>query len=164
VDQGKRLVITGADTTGIESSTNVVRFAECPGRAYETAIGKDFEQASPDSQQAFLDSLQGGAAVQVKAGTQVATSIARTTDGHVNVFFANFAGLVGGSNPEQTPQTGVEISVAAKGELNGFFLPFMGEVQDIKGVQRGESVTFALPAISRGAVFWYEPTEKTATR
>jgi len=164
VDEGKRLVITGADATGIENSKNVVRFAECPGRAYEAAIGKDFEHTSPDSQQTFLGSLQGGAALEIKAGTQVATSIARTTDGHVNVFFANFAGLVGGSNPEQTPQTGVEVSLAAGGELNGFFLPFMGEVQNIKGVQHGDNVTFALPAISRGAVFWYEPTEKAATK
>ena len=58
--QGKRLVITGADATGIASSQNVVRFPECPGRAYNAALEKDFEHASLSSQQAFLDSLQGG--------------------------------------------------------------------------------------------------------
>ena len=84
--QGERLVITGTDATGIGSSQNVVRFAECPGRAYNAAMEKDFEHASPDSQREFLESLQGGkCGAGSQAGPQVATSIARTTDGHMNV-------------------------------------------------------------------------------
>ena len=38
----------------------------------------------------------------------------------------------------------------------GYFLPFMGQVQPVTGVRSGDSVRFALPAITRGAVFWYE--------
>jgi hypothetical protein len=30
-------------------------------------------------------------------------------------------------------------------------------VQELKGVQTGGRVTFTLPTISKGAVFWYEP-------
>jgi hypothetical protein len=155
--QGNRLVVTGADATGIASSDNVVRFPECPGKAYNAAQEKDFEHASPESQREFFDSLQGGRTVQVKAGPQVATSISRTSDGHINVFFANFAGLRGGSNPVQTPQTGVEVGVTSKGERKGFFLPFLGEVQAIPGTRHGDSITYALPPITKGAVFWYEP-------
>ena len=154
--QGNRLVITGTDATGVGSSQNVVRFASCPGRAYNAELEKDFEHASPDSEAAFLSSLRGGDSVQVKAGSQVATSIARTSDGHLNVFFANFAGLRGGVNPVQTPQTGAEVSVTAKGG-KGFVLPFLGEAQAIHGVRHGDSMTFTLPPITRGAVFWYEP-------
>jgi hypothetical protein len=155
--QGNRLVITGTDATGIGSSQNVVRFAPCPGRAYNAELEKDFEHASPDSEEAFLSSLRGGGgSVQVKAGSQVATSIARTSDGHVNVFFANFAGLRGGVNPVQTPQTGIEVSVTAKGG-KGFVLPFLGETQAINGVRHGDSLTFTLPPITKGAVFWVEP-------
>ena len=157
VAQGKRLVITGADATGIGGSPSAVRFPADPGLAYEAALGKDFEQTSPDSQNEFLESLQGGNAVQIKAGPQVATSIARTSDGHVNCFFANFTGLRGGSNPIQTPQTGVEVSVTSKGAGDGFFLPFLGEVQKVKGIRRGDSLTFTLPPITKGAVFWFEP-------
>jgi hypothetical protein len=94
--------------------------------------------------------------VKIKAGPQVATSISRTSDGHVNCFFANFAGLRGGSNPVQTPQSGVEVSVASKAEGKGYFLPFLGEVQMLKGIRRGDSISFTLPAITKGAVFWYE--------
>jgi len=103
-----------------------------------------------------LKALVGGDAVRVKAGREVATSIARTTDGHVNVYFANFTGLVGGKNPVQTPQTGVEVTLTSKSQGRGFFLPFLGEAQVVKGVQQGDSITFTLPAITKGAVFWYE--------
>jgi hypothetical protein len=155
--QGKTLVITGADATGIASAQNVARFPECPGRAYNAAMEKDFEHASPDSQRVFFDSLRAGNTMRVKAGTQVATSIARTADGHINFFFANFAGLRAKSNPVQTAQSGVEVSVTSKAEGKGFFLPFLGEAQAVKGVRKGDTVTFALPAITKGAAFWYEP-------
>ncbi len=154
---GKRLVITGTDATGIGSSSSLVRFAECPGRAYNTALEKDFEKATPGSQQVFFDSLLGGDSVLIKAGTQVATSIARTPDGHVNVFFANFAGLRGGSNPVQTVQNGVEVSVVTKGDSSGSFLPFLGEMQAVRGESHGDRTTYTLPAISKGAVFSYQP-------
>jgi hypothetical protein len=152
----RKLVITGTDVTELGESQNVVRFRECPGKAYNAAMEKDFENTSPESQQGFLDSLQGGNSVRVKAAAQVATSIARTADGHVNVFFANFVGLRGGSNPVQTPQVGVQVTVASKSE-KGFFLPFLGQEQAIQGVRQGDSVNFTLPAITKGAVFWYEP-------
>jgi len=151
-----RLVITGTDVSELGTSQNVIRFPECPGKAYGAALQKDFEHASPDSQQAFLDSLQGGNSVQVKAAAQVATSVARTADGHVNVFFANFAGLRGGSNPVQTPQTGVQVTVTSKTD-KGFFLPFLGQAQPVQGIRRGDSVSFSLQPITKGAVFWYEP-------
>jgi hypothetical protein len=153
---GGRLAVTGIDATGMGDSASVVRLREDPGKAYNALLEKDFEHASPDSQAAFRDSLQGSNAVNIKAGSHVATSIARTSDGHVNVFFANFSGLVGGSNPVQTPQTGVEVSVVSKSNGKGFFLPFLGDVQPVEGIRRGDSITFKLPAITKGAVFWFE--------
>lgn len=157
VGSGKRLVITGMDASEVGDSKNVVRFADCPGKAYNSALDKNLEQASPDSQHEFLESLQGGDSVRIKASPLVATSIARTSDGHTNVFFANFAGLRGGVNPIQTPQNDVQVRVSAKTELKGFFLPFLGEVQAVKGTRQGDSVSFSLPPITKGAVFWYEP-------
>jgi hypothetical protein len=154
--RGNRLIITGKDATRIASSKNVIEFADCPGRTYNAALEKDFEHADPDSQQGLLDTLQGSDSVKIKAGPRVATSIARTSDGHINVFFANFAGLRGGSNPIQTPQTGIEVNVKSAAEGRGFVLPFLGEAQEIKGLRHGDVVTFSLPTITKGAVFWYE--------
>jgi hypothetical protein len=157
VRQGGRVVITGGDVTEIGESPNVARFPANPGKAYSEAMGKDFEHSSPDSQQEFLASLRGGDAVKVQASTQIATSIAHTTDGHINVYFANFAGLVGGSNPIQTPQAGVQVEIMAKTDLKGHFLPFMGNEETVQGTRQGDSISFKLPAITRGAVFWMEP-------
>ncbi len=45
----------------------------------------------------------------------------------------------------------------------GFLLPFLGEVQRLRATQTDGHPTFKLPAISKGAVFWYEPSpEKLA--
>ena len=153
----KRLVVTGTDATELGDLPNVVRLRECPGKAYNAAIEKDFEHSSPEAAREFFASLQGAGAVRIQASPQIATSIARTSDGHINCFLANFAGLRGGSNPVQTPQNGVEVSVQAKAEGKGFFLPFLGQVQALKGERDGDSIRFSLPTITRGAVFWYEP-------
>jgi hypothetical protein len=156
VASGKRLIINGEDVTGIGESANVMRFKDDPGAIYKAMLAKDFEHASPDSQKDFLAALHGSEAIQVEASPHVATSIARTTDGRVNVFFANFDGLKGGVNPVQTPQSGVRVTVASKSDLKGSFLPFLGDMQPIQGVRNGDSVTFRLPTITKGAVFWYE--------
>ena len=153
----KRLVVTGTDATELGDAPNVVRITECPGKAYNAALEKDFDHSSPDSARDFLASLQGSNTVKIQAPSQIATSIARTTDGHINCFFANFAGLVGKANPIQAPQSGVEVSVASKRDGKGFFLPFMGQIQTVKGDRQGEMMRFSLPTITRGAVFWYEP-------
>jgi len=152
-----RVVIAGTDATGLTSSNNVVRFPDDPGKAYNAALEKDFDHASPEVQADFFKSLQGGTPVQIDAGPHVATSMARTSDGHINVFFANFTGLRGGSNPIQTPQTGVQVRVISASKGKGFFLPFLGEAQALKGVRQEGAITFTLPPISKGAVFWMEP-------
>jgi len=150
----KQLIVTGTDVTGLEP---VTRFPECPGKAYEAMLEKDFDHASPDSQHSFLDSLKVGDSIHIKAAAQVATSIARTPDGRLHCFFANFAGLKGGSNPVQTPQTGVEVTVQSKSEGQAVFLPFLGTPQTLKGVRHQDSITFELPAITKGAVFSFAP-------
>ena len=157
VKDGRTLVVAGADATGLAEAKNVVRFADAPAKTYGATLEKDFENASPDSQQALLSSLKGGEAVKIEAGTQVATSISRTSDGHINCFFANFTGLVAGSNPVQTPLKNAKVKVKSASAGKGFFLPFMGDVQSVKGVRNGNSTEFTLPEITKGAVFWYQP-------
>jgi hypothetical protein len=157
VASGKKAVVTGTDVTELGDSPGVVRMRDCPGKAYTAALEKDFEHSSPDSQREFFASLQGGDSVGIEGSPHIATSISRTPDGHVNCFFANFAGLKGGANPIQTPQTGVKITVTAKSDVKGFFLPFMEDVQALQGTRTGNTLTFTLPPISKGAVFWYEP-------
>jgi hypothetical protein len=156
IGANKVLVVTGDDATGLGDIANVIRFSKCPGKDYSLALQKDFDDARPDQEHEFLESLKSEPAVRVIASSMLATSIARV-NGSPHVFFANFAGLRGGVNPVQTPQTGVEVVVPGNAKGRGFFLPFLGEVQSVDGVVGADGVTYRLPTIQKGAVFWYEP-------
>ncbi len=156
VDSGKTLVITGEDATQLGAAANVVRFSECPGKKYYATLKKDFDSANPDQEREFVDSLKSEAAVRVVASPKIATSIAQVS-GKPHVFFANFAGLQGGVNPIQTPQVGVQVTVSGATQGHGFYLPFLGDVQPLNGTVTEAGVSYKLPAIEKGAVFWYEP-------
>jgi hypothetical protein len=151
-----RLLITGEDATGLADRANVIRISKCPGKNYIASLQKDFESSTPDQEQVFLERLGADAAVRVVASPMIATSIARV-DGKPHVFFANFAGLRGGANPVQTPEAGVQVTVNGASKRHGFFLPFLGEEQSLEGGVGKAGVTYKLPAIEKGAVFWYEP-------
>ncbi len=156
VERKKHLLVTGEDATGLGSTPNVIRFSTCPGKDYSAALQKDFDAAAPDREHEFLGSLEAETAVRVAASSMLATSIARV-NGKPHVFFANFAGLRGGVNPVQTPQTGVQVTISDATKGRGFFLPFLGDVQPLEGTLGAGGVTYQLPAIEKGAVFWYEP-------
>jgi hypothetical protein len=156
VEQRHNLVITGTDATQLGETASVTRFPRCPGKAYMSALEGDFEHADPDSQAEFLKSVKTTSELEVTASPMVATSIAAVA-GNPHIFFANFAGLVGKVNPVQTPQTGVRVRMAKAGKGKAFFLPFLGDVQEISGVQESDGRTsYTLPTITKGAVFWYD--------
>ena len=164
VEQRHNLVITGTDATQLGETANVTRFPRCPGKAYMSAIESDFERADPDSQAEFLKSLKNMSVVEVTASPMVATSIA-AVEGNPHIFFANFAGLRGRVNPVQTPQTGVRVRMAKAGKGKAFFLPFLGDVQEVSGVHESDGRTsYALPTITKGAVFWYEDGNAKQTK
>jgi hypothetical protein len=156
VNAGKTLVITGEDATQLGAAANVVRFAKCPGNDYYALLQQNIVETNPDRKREFLASVKTGTEVGVVASPMMATSIARV-DGKTQVFFANFAGLQGGVNPVQTPQAGVQVTVSGKTKGHGFFLPFLGDVKPLSGVTSDAGLTYKLPAIEKGAVFWYEP-------
>ncbi len=156
VEGGNRLVITGEDATQVDGVAGVVRFGKCPGKEYYAALQKSVAEASPDLEHEFLESLKAETTVRVMASHMVATSIAQV-EGKTHVFFANFAGLQGKVNPVQAPQAGVEVTVKGARAGHGFFLPFLGEVQPVTGIAGDGGISYKLPAIEKGAVFWYEP-------
>jgi hypothetical protein len=156
VERGKLLLVAGEDTTGLGDRANVIRLSKCPGKDYSASLQKDFAGSTPDQEHEFLESLKTDATIRVVASPGIATSIARVA-GKPHVFFANFVGLRGGANPVQTPQTGVQVTIAGTAKHRGFFLPFLGEARPLDGTVGRDSVTYNLPAIEKGAVFWYEP-------
>jgi hypothetical protein len=156
VEQGHTLVIDGTDATKLADAPNVVRFARDPGNDYMVALEGDFEKTNPDKQAEFLKSLKNTSEVEVTASPMIATSIT-SVEGTPHIFFANFAGLRGKVNAIQTPQPGIRVRVAKAGKGKAFFLPFLGDVQEVNGVSEADGRTsYTLPTITKGAVFWYE--------
>jgi hypothetical protein len=156
LDRGKTLIITGEDGTNLGSAPNLIRFSKCPGKDYSAALKKDFEATAPERESEFLRSLKFETPVRVIGSSRLATSISQV-DGTPHVFFMNVAGLQGGVNPVQTPQTDVQVTIARARTGHGFFLPFLGNVQQLNGTAGGSGISFKLPAIEKGGVFWYEP-------
>ncbi len=156
VKNNNRLLITGKDATGLGNTEHVIHFSKCPGKDYSAALQNDFDASIPDREHEFLESLNAGNAVHVTASPQIAASIAQV-EGKPHVFLANFAGLRGGMNPIQTPQAGVQVTIAGESKGVGFFLPFMGDARPLAGKVSHGSISFTLPTIEKGGVFWYDP-------
>jgi hypothetical protein len=154
VKAGKRLIVTG-DQNAVPSrdDSNVRRFPSCPGEAFTAALERSFSNADPDSQKTLLDALKPANSIVIQAAPSMATSISRV-DGAPHVFFANFAGLQPREVASQTPQKNVRVTAEHAGE-KGYFLPFLGEVQEIRGVRSAGGTVFTLPSIAKGAVFWW---------
>jgi hypothetical protein len=152
---GGHLVVTGADATGLGQTQNILRFAKCPGKEYFENAQKDFSAASPDAPREFLVALGGQGDVTIEAAPTVAAHIA-SVDGTPHVFIANFTGLVPHKNAVPTPQPEVRITVPNSQSTAAHFVPFLGEGRVIQGKRVGDGVQFALPAVERGAVVWFD--------
>jgi hypothetical protein len=151
VERGGKLIVTGHDAVQSPPSSRVVRFSECPGKSYMTALNHDFNGTSPAVAQEFLSSLQVTADLTVEASPSVATHIV-SVDGLPHIFFANFKGLVGGSNPVQSRETDARIVISGLARV--YFLPFLGDVEELKGTSGEGKTTFLIPPINKGAVVW----------
>jgi hypothetical protein len=151
VDRAGKLIITGQDATGLPASSRVVRFPECPGRAYITALNRDFAGSVPAQAQEFIAQLHSDAELTLEASTFIASHIV-SVDGMPHVFLANFKGLIGGKNPIQTPEVGAQLIVNQRASAQ--FLPFLGDVQTLRGEYREGKTTFVLPEIEKAAVVW----------
>ncbi|MGB2890288.1 MAG: hypothetical protein WBC04_21540 [Candidatus Acidiferrales bacterium] len=155
VAQGGRLVITGNDATGLAASSDVTRFANCPGKTHLEALQKDFGKGSEDTPVDFLASLDTKPELTIEASAYVAINVS-SVDGKAHIFLANFGGLVPSETAVPTPEKDVRVTIPAKRKCTLRFLPFLGEVQAIDGRVMGDQLTFTLPPIGRGAVAWIE--------
>ncbi len=147
---GKRIVITGQNASGPQASANVAVFPDCPCRKYEGGLDANMENADPEQAAEFLAALRHKSEVEIVASPLVATSMAMV-DGKVQLFLANFSGLRGGVNPVPTVQKGIALRMRT-GATRVEFLPFLGEVQVIRGERDGDQFVYRLPELGRGGV------------
>ena len=155
LSRGMRLVVTGTNVTGLEASQALKRFPECPGKAYLDELERSFEKTDPSTAEAFIAALGPDSTVRIEASTSVATQVARV-DGKLHIFFANFEGLVPKQDAVQTPQRGIRVSVPAADASKAWFLPFLGEAQEMQSQSEDANLVFTLPDVQKGAVVWFE--------
>lgn len=151
--RGVTIVATGASAV-TTLGDKIVRFPQCPGKAYVTSLSRDFDGTTPEQQAHFLEALKYSPSISVEASKHLATSVA-LVGGSPHVYFANFKGLKSRGNAMPIPEANVTITVknASRGLLL-HLLPFMGEETTMSGVQRGTDLVFTIPRIGRGAVAW----------
>jgi hypothetical protein len=155
---GRRLVITGTDATGLGDLPGVTRFANCPARKYLQALEEDFVAASRKFPDELLSAVDLHPDLVVEAPSTMAANIA-SVDGTPHVFLANFTGLVPGRVGVPTTETNVRVSIPSNRKSSLRFLPFLGETQTIRGKVSGERLVFVLPPVERGAVISIEAAE-----
>src|ERR1700687_1271774 len=156
--KGTRLVISGSEATGIEMLPCISRFVNCPAKKYLQALEEDFVAGSTKLPDELLSAIELHPDLVVEAPSTMATNMA-SVDGTPHVFLANFGGLVPGHVGVPTTETTVRLSIPANRKSSLRFLPFLGEVQTIRGKISGERLVFVLPPIERGAVISIEAAE-----
>ena len=150
---GGKLILTGKNATGLPPSPGVKEVAEDPGARYLGNLEKDFASGLATLPVDFLNEIHTTSAIQIDAPATIAINMA-LVDGTLHAFLANFGGLVPSKVAVPASASGVRISVPAKLGSSLAFLPFLGEMQVVKGVQKGQLAEFVLPAVERGAVVW----------
>ena len=150
---GKLIVITGQNSSGLVAGRNVTLVPDCPCRKYEKSLDANLENGNPDRAQELFTAIRHQSEIEVTAPFTAATSIAEV-GGKPHVFIANFSGLRGGINAIPTPQK--EIAVRLRSAKQVQWLPFMGDVQEIRGEQGGDGMVYRLPNVDRGGVLWIE--------
>ncbi len=150
---GTRIVVTGQNVSQLPAGPNVITMPDCPCRAYENSLDANLENAEPAKAKDFLTSLRGQGEIEINASALVATSIAMV-DGKPHIFFANFSGLRGGENPFPTPQKNVTLRLRTQAKVR--FLPFLGNVEEVRGTREGDVFVYHLPELQRGGVAWVE--------
>lgn len=150
---GTRIVVTGQNATRLEAGVKVSLFPDCPCRRYEKSLDANLEQADPRQAWQFLNVLQHEGEIEIIASPRVATSIANV-DGKPHIFFANFDGLRGGKNAIPSPQSGITLRLRSRATIR--YLPFLGNVQEIRGRAEGNGFVYQLPELGRGGVAWVE--------
>jgi hypothetical protein len=150
---GGRILVTGHNATGMRVFSHVEYSEQCPAKQYFYKIQHDFSGGVKEVPTDFLQTLQVASEIQLDAPPTVAANFA-SVNGAPHLFLANFTGLVPGevAIPSAVPNVKVTIPVAMGNSLA--YLPFLGEIQTLRGARQNDRMEFTLPALERGAIVW----------
>jgi hypothetical protein len=158
VDRGGKLVVSGQDVSGIPQSGQKIVLPADPAGAYYDALQSGFAVGSVNPPKDLLSALGGNNDIQLDAPPTVAANFA-IVNGTPHMYLANFGGLVPGTIAIPTPVKSIQVRVPAAMGDSLSYLPFLGEMQIVHGVQRNERIEFTLPPLERGAVVSFGKTD-----
>jgi hypothetical protein len=103
----------------------------------------------------LLTAIGGASSIRV-AGTRNLVVHASEINQVPHLFFANFEGIRPGQKLTPDPQINITIEVPASYGTTMHVLPFLGNETELRGQAAGDSITFVVPRIDRGAVAWFK--------
>lgn len=153
---GAKVIITGQDATDLPDSSQIVRLPERAGAAYLQSLDPNLE--TPDQQQAtkMLAALPAKVALQINASPLVVANIA-SVNGAPHIFLFNIRGLRGGQNAVPTPESGMTVTVPVTPTMRMYYVPFLGQKQEVRPERRGSQLIFHVPTVERGGILWLNP-------
>jgi hypothetical protein len=156
---GAAIVETGTDPLGGTEGKQIAKFPHCPGKEYLSSLEKDIHSSPNENARAFLGALSTpdstAADVTMDAPSLVVANSAMVR-GRIHFYFANFEGLVPHTVATPLAQSNIRITVPAADGDTLHFVPFLGTESLIAGSREGNSRTFQIPKLERGAIAWIE--------
>jgi len=155
---GARLIISGQDATDLPASSQIVRLEGRAGTAYLQSLDPNLEKADEQRATNMLTAITADAAIQISASPLLVTNIAGV-NGAAHIFLFNIRGLRGGQNAVPTSESGmtVTVTVPAAPALRMYYVPFLGQKQEVPPEHRGTHLIFRVPTIERGGILWLNP-------
>jgi len=146
-----------------------IYYPECPGKAYSKYTKKEFDQAawSGSFQKtnffSFLNKFKTDVLghfgfdtkITIDASPFISTQLA-LVEGRPHVFLANFSGLKNDQMVNQIPEKDIKINFRGTAGARVFYLPFLGQKQELKAQFRDGQVICTLPTVEKGGVIWLE--------
>ena len=153
---GAKLIITGQDATELQASSHILHLPERAGAAYLQSLDPNLEKADEQRAAKMLSAIPADAAIQISASPLLVTNIAGV-NGAAHIFLFNIRGLRGGQSAVPTPDSGMTVTVPAAPALRMYYVPFLGQKQEVPPEHRGSRLIFRVPTIERGGILWLNP-------
>jgi hypothetical protein len=138
------------------------------GTAYLAAVRQGFDSTAwtgannellakmrSDFISGLLDVLKFKPVIQVSASPYI-TAQPALVGGKIHVFMTNFKGLKGREVVKQLAESGVELKITAAADHKIYFLPYLGNRQELSGTFAEGVLMVKLPEIDKGAILWVE--------
>ncbi len=146
-----------------------IYYPECPGKDYSKYTKKEFDQAAwSGSWQktnffSFLNIFKNDVfghfgletKITIEASPFISTQLA-LVEGRPHVFLANFSGLKSDEVANQIPGKDIKINFRGTAGARVFYLPFLGEKQELKAQFLNGQIICTLPTVEKGGVVWLE--------